>query len=410
MSHLTSSVKKIQENSKQFPESSSWNSSWKKTWGDIKTAPVDLLSVIALWDFSKVEAAIKQQINIDKDNLNWDVANSIESLEKVITEFINAKSEILKKLSFLTTTLSNIKWKDYFIRWYDNVHFELSEDNTSKLNALVSTIDSFFSNREEFSQLSSFLESKSSQPTISEGDNMEDISTGVLDSTETNDSKLDSETEKTTSNETTSQSEFSVLDHFNEPNEDNESDLDLKDTSSDHLTDVSDSQSEDIDSNWSVLVGPNNDENQEPVSDSSVDIDANTSEMENIIKMMSNKTETHSNEIKYTDEILVEGTSWTIPPHVDESDLSEWDSFVNEDNINSTSDSESSDTIINDSQEQDTSKENSGSHFSHFWSDEYDFEEEESDQDEKNSSSNLEDKKSDDNNSKRSAFKFELTS
>ena len=95
--------------------------------------PEDLISYISMWDFSKVQLAIKSQIKIDQDNYNNDIIKSLNNLETAIKIYSNANNNLIKILSTVNDLLAYTKGKDYYIKWFNNVEFDLNKYNTTEI-------------------------------------------------------------------------------------------------------------------------------------------------------------------------------------------------------------------------------------------------------------------------------------
>ena len=97
----------------------------------------NLIDFISTWDFKKVEEIIKGQIKNDQKSYNSDITNSLNVLEENLSVFYDAHIKLLDSLKSIGELLSYTKWKDYFIKWYDNVTFELSDNNWDKINWII---------------------------------------------------------------------------------------------------------------------------------------------------------------------------------------------------------------------------------------------------------------------------------
>lgn len=143
---------------------------WNQKWVDNKSGQVvidnsSLIDFISDWDFSKVEEVIKDKILLDQKSYNTDITKSLNTLETNLKSFYKSQEKILSSLNNLNKLLSYIKWKDYFIKWYSKVDFDLSDSNN---NLIIWILDKLNLNLSEndFSSLminiSKFLEKKSS--------------------------------------------------------------------------------------------------------------------------------------------------------------------------------------------------------------------------------------------------------
>jgi len=104
----------------------------------------NLLSYISMWDFSKVQKAIKQQIQIDKWKYNEDISNSLESLDKAVKTFTKANDDLLLVLTSIGDLISFTKGKDYFINWFNDIKFEISDSNSSKVLSNLDLLSKLF--------------------------------------------------------------------------------------------------------------------------------------------------------------------------------------------------------------------------------------------------------------------------
>jgi len=108
----------------------------------------NLLRYISMWDFSKVQKAIKEQITIDKINYNEDVSSVLNKLEKNIEIFTNAQNELLTDLSTISNLLAYTKWKNYFIEWFNNVKFDISSENQKVIDSKTNELNKLLCNED----------------------------------------------------------------------------------------------------------------------------------------------------------------------------------------------------------------------------------------------------------------------
>lgn len=116
--------------------------------------PNDLIKYISLWDFSKVKDSIKNQIILDQQNYNNDIADSLNKLNESVETFTKANEQLVETLWLINNLLAYTKWKDYFINWFNDVKFEISELNLKTLNSGVEMLSSILSDRSTLELLS----------------------------------------------------------------------------------------------------------------------------------------------------------------------------------------------------------------------------------------------------------------
>ncbi len=136
--------------------------------------PEDLLRYISMWDFSKVQSAIKQQISSDQSNYNNDISDALNKLNKSVDAFTNVQTELMIALWALNNLLSYVDWKDYFIEWFNNVTFDLSDSNNKALSLKIDELTKIFWKDETVKLLgqisNSITSSKSLSDTTEEND------------------------------------------------------------------------------------------------------------------------------------------------------------------------------------------------------------------------------------------------
>ena len=143
---------------------------WNKNWIDSKSSQVvidnsNLIDFISDWDFSKVEEVIKDKILLDQKSYNTDITKSLNTLETNLKSFYKSQEKLLLSLNSLCKLLSYIKWKDYFIKWFSKVDFDLSDSNNNLIIWILEKLNLNLSEN-DFSSLmvniSNFLEEKPS--------------------------------------------------------------------------------------------------------------------------------------------------------------------------------------------------------------------------------------------------------
>lgn len=107
-----------------------------------------LIDFISTGDFEKVEKIIKTQITSDKKAYNKKVLNYITNINSSLDAYYKAQAKVLSNLQSLNTTLLSLKWKDYFIKWFNKIDFQLSDINNEKITIILDKLKKHLSNNE----------------------------------------------------------------------------------------------------------------------------------------------------------------------------------------------------------------------------------------------------------------------
>jgi len=186
----------------------------------------ELLRAISAWDYMQVESTMKKIVSRDQSKFWESVSDSLHSLEDKLASYSKMKQDVIDSVSNLNSLLSHLSWKDYFVKWFHEVSFELDDLNLTALESALGHLENVFSDdngKEIIKAIKSYIsrreasEVNTSNSDISETSSQSDVKDIIPESDSPfNEESIQIENEDTTTIESESESkkEFDIKSAF----------------------------------------------------------------------------------------------------------------------------------------------------------------------------------------------------